>query len=1178
MADPTSGSGSIGGVSVDVTANLDPLRQGFAQGKVEAEGFGKAAQAALDGVESSAKAAAPALDKVAQGQKALADAQKAGSAITAKMIQDAGGYAAAEKVLAGAIKEVAQAHTAETAAAKQASAAEKEAAAAAKAQAAAQKEVAQAQAAAEKAGQRLVARLEEQVATQGKGKAALAEYRAAQLGVAQEAAPLIAKLGETAHASSTVTREILVLGREASRGNFSRMAGSATILAQALGLMPMLLNPVVLGIAAITAVAVAGVVAIVQYGEALKHLQEISVGVGREAGLTATQIESASEKAANASIQSVQATRKESEAFVAAGVQSQDAIAALDVMVVELAHVTGEKAAQAQKELAAAMEDPTKGAVELNNKLHFLTDTQVQHIARTQELSGKYAAQNELIQLLTSYMQNAGVKANDLGGFFDRLARGASLAWTWVGNLNDQLARFNAFRSGGQPALDKIDGARAQAQMQAERRQAAARVAAENSKASTAGGALARELIPGSEDLDQLRAKQATLARAMAADSATGAGNLKQVSQAYDAVTRAINTYLPPAEKAHQIAVLEAQIGGTTSRAKKAELTLLLERTKLSGEVITAAEAEQKSQDAATKVADKATKSHGAHAAALKRAADAEIVNAAGALKVAEAYGVSDAAALKAEATRKAVTAATQKGISVEEETRRQLALTIAQDAEAGAKRAAQARAEADASKAMNDRIAGGMAPSEAQRMMKEELAMRPLLVAQAAAEGHAKEVLTDVIKRLTVAQKDSNAEAIRTAGLAAVQAEKDQTGRLEKELALVNATTTARRQALAVYDEQQRLEKGGVKPGDPNYAAAIAGATTNANLQTQVETATFLKTNTDRVREQIAAYNSLAATMGMTNQAADQYKETQRLLLEAQKAGLQLKPTEILQLQELAYRYSAAADAARKLQESQKAAADASKFLGDQATSALDALIFGGGKAQDVLHNLVRALGQAVLQATLMGQGPLAGLFGTSQSATVGGPNGGLFSGLQGMIQQFMPKLPGMPTSGGLAGAAAAKQFPAASFQAATFMSPNFVGMGGIPGMGGSGGGIGDLFSSLFGGGGASSSAATDAMSMLTPSSLMAFAFHGGADSVGSSGHTAMRSIPAPVMLAAPRFHNGLAPDEFPAILQRGERVTRAGGGGGSPTVIMQVMTPDPGAFRRSDRQIARQVKQRLA
>ena len=55
----------------------------------------------------------------------------------------------------------------------------------------------------------------------------------------------------------------------------------------------------------------------------------------------------------------------------------------------------------------------------------------------------------------------------------------------------------------------------------------------------------------------------------------------------------------------------------------------------------------------------------------------------------------------------------------------------------------------------------------------------------------------------------------------------------------------------------------------------------------------------------------------------------------------------------------------------------------------------------------------------------------------------------------------------------------------------------------------------------------------------------------VGVSGG-AMRSIPASYFNSAPRLHQGLAADEYPAILQKGEQVIPKGGGKTAPVVHM--------------------------
>jgi hypothetical protein len=48
------------------------------------------------------------------------------------------------------------------------------------------------------------------------------------------------------------------------------------------------------------------------------------------------------------------------------------------------------------------------------------------------------------------------------------------------------------------------------------------------------------------------------------------------------------------------------------------------------------------------------------------------------------------------------------------------------------------------------------------------------------------------------------------------------------------------------------------------------------------------------------------------------------------------------------------------------------------------------------------------------------------------------------------------------------------------------------------------------------------------------------------------MRSIPASYFASAPRLHQGLAADEYPAILQKGEQVIPKGGGKSAPIVHM--------------------------
>lgn len=91
------------------------------------------------------------------------------------------------------------------------------------------------------------------------------------------------------------------------------------------------------------------------------------------------------------------------------------------------------------------------------------------------------------------------------------------------------------------------------------------------------------------------------------------------------------------------------------------------------------------------------------------------------------------------------------------------------------------------------------------------------------------------------------------------------------------------------------------------------------------------------------------------------------------------------------------------RLYDQKKAFADANaeaQFFGQTAYDAIDGLILKGETFGDVVKNIVVQLAEAALQASLLGTGPLAGLFGTASASGkgIGGILGGLFNGLLGL------------------------------------------------------------------------------------------------------------------------------------------------------------------------------------
>lgn len=150
-------------------------------------------------------------------------------------------------------------------------------------------------------------------------------------------------------------------------------------------------------------------------------------------------------------------------------------------------------------------------------------------------------------------------------------------------------------------------------------------------------------------------------------------------------------------------------------------------------------------------------------------------------------------------------------------------------------------------------------------------------------------------------------------------------------------------------------------------------------------------------------------------------------------------------------------------------------------------------------------------------------------------------------------------------------------------------LGFGGGGGMGG-GGGVGGMLGSILGSGatmevtGQGLAKGIEAVAMAAPMVL-----HDGGV-VGAPG-IPTRPVPAAVFLDAPRYHSGgfagrmpFANDEVPAILRRGEVVLTerqqkaVAGGGRSINQTVIVKTDDPGAFQRTQGQMARDMRRELA
>jgi tape measure domain-containing protein len=132
-------------------------------------------------------------------------------------------------------------------------------------------------------------------------------------------------------------------------------------------------------------------------------------------------------------------------------------------------------------------------------------------------------------------------------------------------------------------------------------------------------------------------------------------------------------------------------------------------------------------------------------------------------------------------------------------------------------------------------------------------------------------------------------------------------------------------------------------------------------------------------------------ATFGLSAQAISKAKVEQELLNALQKDGVVASEAQREAIGLLADRFVETEEKLKSLKDEQEKFNELQKFVGANISSFFSDVVSGGKNAEEALSRLVKKLAEAALQATLLGDGPLAGFFGTKGG---GGLIGALFSG----------------------------------------------------------------------------------------------------------------------------------------------------------------------------------------
>jgi len=237
-----------------------------------------------------------------------------------------------------------------------------------------------------------------------------------------------------------------------------------------------------------------------------------------------------------------------------------------------------------------------------------------------------------------------------------------------------------------------------------------------------------------------------------------------------------------------------------------------------------------------------------------------------------------------------------------------------------------------------------------------------------------------------------TSSKALRDRVDAAFEQQVQEAGALTVDVIRQSATAAA---AKAATTTGRLPEKAGFTPvslDDPRYG--LPGKKKDGAKSRESDYAREIA----QIKERTAAIQATTVAQAGLNPLIDDYgfavekaAAVEELLTAAQKSGLTITPELRAQIESLATAYAQAGVAAEQLSDKQEQARQTAEFFADTAYDAFSSLIPAIETGNAALDKLLNTLVEAVAQAALLGQGPLASLFGGG-GAGFGGLLGGLF------------------------------------------------------------------------------------------------------------------------------------------------------------------------------------------
>lgn len=276
------------------------------------------------------------------------------------------------------------------------------------------------------------------VGRQKEAALAVAEHTVAQKELTAGLAATLGPMSQFSGSTAIATRELLVLGREAARGNWSRMAGSLTILAtQGFGVQTSMLAAAA-GVAALVGGLLFLITRADQAAVALAHIQ---LGASFEGGLSLStqQIQGLITQLDRIPGVSEADAQKVVAAFSSMRTTSVPEIQALGASVKDYADLTQQSVDKAAEALKKSFDDPLKNVVAFVTGFRNATEAQKEQAEAAERSGNANAAAAVMVDALRAAMANRGK-------ILDELAVKQSFSLLHLNDEAEATLRVNAQR------------------------------------------------------------------------------------------------------------------------------------------------------------------------------------------------------------------------------------------------------------------------------------------------------------------------------------------------------------------------------------------------------------------------------------------------------------------------------------------------------------------------------------------------------------------------------------------------------------------------------------------------------------------------------------------------------------------------------------------------------------